>query len=150
MTRRLPILIAIVALALAAAAPAAAGGGSVQRLTNISTVIAVAFPDDFPVASLMRADCDWLQRVQRPNGSAVETMSCRLTTEPPLMRPENQGQPPTTAFVDAGGACVWTSDYWWTVADVPVHASSYRVVVTPSGRVHIKATYPAQPLVCAD
>lgn len=149
MTRRLSAFLAISMLALAAASPVAAAS-SVQRLTDVPTVVAVAFPDNFPAASLMRANCAWLQRVEKPDGSAMETMSCRLTTDPPLMRPENQGQPPKSALVNVGGACTWTSDYWWTVADVPVYASSFRVVVTPAGLVHVTATYPAEPLVCEE
>lgn len=148
MTRRIASLLGFLLLSLAAVAPATAGGGSVQRLEGLSTVVAVAFPDDFPVASLMRADCAWLQRVERADGSAVETMSCRLVTAPPLMFPENQGVPPKSAFIDAGGACTWTSDYWWTVADVPVYADSYRIVITPAGVVHVRAKYPATPLTC--
>lgn len=149
MARRFTTFLALSILVLAVASPVAAAS-SVQRLTNVPTVVAVAFPDNFPVASLMRANCAWLQRVEKPDGSAAETMSCRLTTDPPLMRPENQGQPPKSALVNAGGACIWTSDYWWTVADVPVYASSFRIVVTPAGVVNVTASYPAEPLVCEE
>lgn len=149
MTRRLPVLVAVLALALAVISPVAARS-AVDRIHGIPTVVAVAMPDDFPVASLMRAVCDDIQRVERPDGSAVETASCRLVTEPPLMIPANQGQPPTSTFIDQGGACIWTSDYWWAVADMPVYAASYRVVVTPAGVVHYRATYAAQPLACQE
>ncbi len=152
MTRRFAVLVAVLMLGILAAAPVAAGGpshkASVDILRGVDTVIAVAFPDDFPLGSLSRAHCKVLVRVEARNGSATETAVCRLTTEPPLMFPENQGYAPATKFVDAGGACIWTSDYWWTVADVPVYASSYRVTVWPSGHVLIRAHYPADPLVC--
>ena len=42
---------------------------------------------------------------------ARETQLCELTNDP-VMIPEFQGVPPTQAFTDEPGACVWSSDYW--------------------------------------
>ncbi len=154
MTRRLAVLVAVLALSLAAALPAAAGGppdkSSVNILRGVDTVVAVALPDDFPIGSLSRAHCKLLVRVEGHDGSAAETAACRLTTQPPLMFPENQGYAPSTKFIDSGGACIWTSDYSWTVLDIPVYASSYRITVWPSGHVLIQAHYPADPLACGE
>jgi hypothetical protein len=64
------------------------------------------------------------------------------------MVPAFQGQPPRQAFTFGGGACEWTSDYWVARDGSIVMASSFRYVVTPSGRVNITADYPAEPLDC--
>ncbi len=153
MKHRIPALVAVLLLGIVTASPVAAGGPahkSVDILRGVDTVVVVAFPDDFPIGSLSRAYCGILIRVERHDGSATETAVCRLTTEPPLVFPENQGYAPESKFVDVGGPCTWTSDYWWTVADVPVYASDFRVTIWPSGLVFIRANYPAEPLVCED
>jgi hypothetical protein len=138
---------AAVILCVAAASPAIAGGASVDRIENIETVLAVALPDDFPMGSLMRADCAWVQRVELPDGSARETQVCDLTNEP-VMIPEFQGMPPERAFHNSGGPCQWHSDYWFAKEGSDVLASSFRYVVTPSGKVIAHSWYPAEPLVC--
>jgi hypothetical protein len=144
--------VAAIALALssilAAVAPvAAAGPAAVDRVGGIDTVLAVRSGDDFPIASLMRATCDRSQFLTRPDGTGVETMHCRLSSEP-VMISELQGAPPARAFSLRGGACVWTSDYWFTKNGSIVMAERFSYAVTPSGRVNVKAEYPAEPLVC--
>jgi hypothetical protein len=134
-------------LALALASPASAGGGWVDRITDVDTVVAVRMDDDFPLASLMRARCEFAQFVQRPGGSGVENLHCELSDEP-VMIPAFQGAPPSSAFTLAGGACVWTSDYWFARDGSLVMASSFHLVVTPSGRVNVTAFYPSAPLDC--
>lgn len=129
------------------ATAALAGGASTDRIEDFGSVVAVALPDDFPVASLMRADCSFVERVQRPDGSAKETLVCDLSDEP-VMNPDFQGVPPSRAFIDTGGECIWSSDYWWNTNETEVYADSFRVVVTPSGKVHATSTYSAEPLVC--
>jgi hypothetical protein len=131
------------------ASPVAAGGGSVEIIRDFDTVLAVARPVDFPVASLMRARCAFVVRVERPDGSARETQVCELSDEP-VMIPQFQGAPPTRAFIDEAGACVWHSDYWAYRDGSDVLASSVRIVVTPSGQVMATSTYPAEPLVCSE
>ncbi len=140
-------LIALVVMCTALSSPVAAAGGWVERLSNVQSVLAVALPEDFPVASLMRANCSSLIRIERPDGSAIEIQDCLLSDEP-VMIPAFQGAPPNRAFVNGGGPCVWTSDYWFTVAGTDVSASSFRYTVTPSGRVHVRSEYPAEPLSC--
>lgn len=148
MFRRLPIVIVTVLVcALLVGSPVAAGGASTQRIEDFGSVLAVRFDADFPLASLMRVDCDWLVRVERPDGSATETMHCALS-DAPVMIPEFQGSPPERAFRHGGGDCTWTSDYWWSVLDAPVYASSFSYVVTPSGNVRATSTYPSEPLTC--
>ena len=147
MSRRVPILSSVALMASLLCAPVAVGGASVDRIESFGTVLAVAFPESFPIGSLMRADCDWLTRVEHPDGSAEETMHCTLSDEP-VMIPEFQGSPPLQAFRFSGGACTWTSDYWWTVIDAPVYAESFSYVVTPSGQVQTRASFPAEPLSC--
>jgi hypothetical protein len=129
------------------AGPAAAGGARVDRLENIETVLAVRMDADFPLASLMRADCSRLIRVERPDGSATEIQDCQLSDRP-VMIPAFQGVAPATAFVHDAGPCLWHSDYWFSVDGSDVLASSVSYTVTPSGNVHARSEYPAQPLTC--
>jgi hypothetical protein len=147
MTRRLAFATIIVLLSASLATPVAAARASVDRIEDLDTVLAVAMPDDFPIASLMRATCTFVIRVERPDGSATETQICQLSDEP-VMIPAFQGAPPDRAFRNAGGACIWQSDYWFAADGSTVMASSFRYVVTPSGRVRATSHYPAEPLVC--
>ena len=135
-----------VAILVASVVPAAAKA-SVDRIENVDSVLAVATPEDFPVASLMRAECAWVQRVELPDGSATESQACNLSDEP-VMIPEFQGSSPTRAFHNSTGPCQWTSDYWLAKDGSVVFASSVSYVVTPSGEVHARSWYPAEPLVC--
>lgn len=147
MSGRAISMAAVILWGMASASPAAADQASVSRVGDFGSVLAVAAPDDFPMRSLMRADCALLTRVERPDGSAVETEVCTLSDEP-VMVPEFQGVAPDRAFLLEGGPCEWTSDYWWYTADTPVYADSYSYVVTPSGMVRATSTYPAVPLDC--
>jgi hypothetical protein len=145
---RSTVLAAVLAMALMPAT--ASAQGQTEILEDIETVVAVADPasPDFPVASLMRADCDYLVRVEAEDGSSHEWMSCTLSDEP-LDIPENQGTVPEAAVIDAGGECIWGSDYWTATDGSVVYASEFEVVALPSGRVHSWAAFPAEPLECA-
>ena len=145
--RAAAVALAALSIILATTSVSAAGPADVDRIEDIDTVLAVRFGDDFPVASLMRATCDWAQFVQRPDGSGVEKLHCQLSSEP-VMIPEFQGSPPETAFTHGSGPCLWTSDYWFAKDESIVMAESVSYVVTPSGRINITAEYPAEPLVC--
>ena len=141
-------MIALLGIAAAvSASPVAAGGALVDRIGKFDAVLAVAMPDTFPIRSLMRATCTSLVRVERPDGSATEIQNCELN-DYPVMIPEFQGTPPTTTFVHTGGACQWHSDYWFHTAGSDVLAASFLYTVTPSGHVHVKSEYPADPLDC--
>jgi hypothetical protein len=144
---RRPLLMALFGLVIAVPTPVAASGARVDRLENFDTVLAVAMPEDFPIASLMRAHCTQLIRVEQPDGSASEVQDCELSTEP-VMIPAFQGVPPTRAFILEGGACQWFSDFWGNTAGIDVLASSFRYTVTPSGHVHVRSEYPAEGLAC--
>lgn len=147
MWKRASMLILPGVLALSTVGPVAATGASVDRLEGFETVLAVAMPDDFPVASLMRADCSSLIRIERPDGSATEIQDCQLSDRP-VMIPVFQGAPPERAFVNAAPPCVWHSDYWFYKAGLDVPAAGVQYTVTPSGHVHAVSEYSAQPLVC--
>jgi hypothetical protein len=147
MRKRVPMIVILGALLAATAVPVAAKGASVERLANIPTVLAVRMEADFPIASLMRANCTSLIRVERPDGSATEIQDCQLSDEP-VMIPAFQGVPPKTAFLLEDGPCVWHSDYWFAVAGLDVMAERVRLTVTPSGHVHATSEYPAVPLAC--
>ena len=145
--RAAAVALAALSIILAATPVSAAGPATIDRIEDIDSVLAVRFGDDFPVASLMRATCEWAQFVERPDGSGIETLHCELSSEP-VMIPEFQGSPPATAFIHGGGPCLWTSDYWFAKDKSIVMAESFSYVVTPSGRINITAEYPAEPLVC--
>lgn len=147
MSKRVLIVTVAVLVGLAAASPVSATRASVGVIENFDTVLAVAMPQDFPMGSLMRANCSRLVRVEQPDGTAIETQTCQLSSEP-VMIPAFQGAPPERAFRLSGGACTWTSDYWWRVADSPVYAESFSYVVSPGGTVRAISTYPADPLSC--
>ncbi len=144
-----PLAVTTIALitAFAVAGPAAAGAATVDRIANVETFLVVAFGDDFPIASISRADCTFTQLVVRPDGSATETMHCRLNDNP-VSVPEYQGSAPQVAFHNWGGPCEWVSDYWYAKNESIVFADSYRYVVTPGGLVFAQATYPAEPVAC--
>jgi hypothetical protein len=144
--RRRFVVMALV-LATAAALPAAAVTATVERVDDVSTVVAVAFPDDFPVGSLSRADCAFVQRVTLPDGSAEETQVCELS-DVPVMIPEFQGTAPDRALVHHGGPCEWLSDFQFVRYGLDEYADGYLLVVTPAGRVTVTSTYPAAPLDC--
>ena len=146
MLRRVVMMVLLAGSSLGIASPIAASG-SVDTIRDFDSVVAVARSADFPVASLMRVHCTVVVRVERPDGSARETQLCELT-DVPVMIPEFQGVPPTQAFIDEPGACVWSSDYWAYKNGTNVLASSIRIVVTPSGHVMATSTYPAEPLLC--
>ena len=143
--RALVTMISVV-LCLAVPLPATANDRT-DTVRDFGSVVAVARPADFPNASLMRADCAFVHRTERADGSAIETQSCELSDEP-VMVPAFQGSPPDRAFIDEGGPCLWASDYWFHHDGSEVYADSYRLVVTPSGSVQARATYPAAPLTC--
>jgi hypothetical protein len=145
--RSAAVALAASSIILAATPVSAAGPATVDRIEDIDTVLAVRFGDDFPVASLMRATCDWAQFVERPDGSGIEKLHCELSAEA-VMIPEFQGSPPATAFIHGGGPCLWTSDYWFAKEGSIVMAESFSYVVTPSGLINITAEYPAAPLAC--
>ena len=148
MWKRVSMLWLLAVLASAVGSPVAAKGASVDRLEGFESVVIVAMPNNFPIGSIMRADCSSLIRIERPDGSATEVQDCQLS-DSPVMIPDFQGQPPTRAFVFDAPACAWHSDYWFYTAGLDVLALSVHLVVTPSGHVHAVSEYPAQPLDCA-
>ena len=141
------MIVLLGAAAISTAAPVAAGSAKVDRLGSFETVLAVRMGDDFPLASLMRADCSSLIRIERPDGSATEIQDC-LLSDRPVMIPEFQGVAPSRTFILTGPACEWHSDYWFWTAELDVLASSISYTVTPSGHIHARSEYPAEPLVC--
>lgn len=147
MWKRVSMLVLLAGIASAIGNPVAAGGATVDRLEGFESVVIVGMPADFPVGSIMRADCSTLIRIERPDGSATEIQDCQLSDRP-VMIPEFQGRPPSRAFVFDSPACAWHSDYWFYAAGLDVLASSVHLVVTPSGHVHAVSEYPAQPLAC--
>ena len=148
--KRLLVSLGIAAFAISSTiGPVTAAEVSVQLIRNFPAVVAVRPPSspDFPLKSLMRANCNWLYRVVRPNGSSIETQKCRLSTQP-VMIPEFQGKVPRHRVASVSGPCEWHSDYWLNTDGTDVMASGVRVLVTPRGEVFATSWYPREPLVC--
>jgi len=148
--KRLFIPLAIALLAVSATTGAvSAGKVRVQLIRHFPTVVAVRPPTspDFPVNSLMRADCRWLYRVVQPNGSSIETQKCKLSDEP-VMVPEFQGEVPDQRVEYRVGRCTWHSDYWFANKGTDVLALWAQVLVTPRGEVFVTSKYPRKPLDC--
>ena len=79
---RAVVIVVAILLSLAVSLPAASTAEP-DTVTNFGSVVAVARPSDFPVASLMRADCAFVQRVERPDGSAIATGPLTSVTSAP-------------------------------------------------------------------
>jgi hypothetical protein len=150
MSRRIRAALMVATLgALLVPSLAVAQDRQIELLEDVQTVLAVAPIEDplSPVGAIMRADCPFLVRIEAEDGSSQEFASCMLTDEP-VDVPENQGSVPLEPFVESGGECIWTSDYAWATIDAPVFASEFETVALPSGRVHLWAAFPAEPLEC--
>lgn len=144
---RAAVLATVLAMVIALSATSALAGAESDRLEGpFETVVPVAFADNPAGVELMFAECDFVHRVVRPDGTAKETETCQLT-DPFFVFP---GSPPSSAFNISGDACVWFSDYFTQTSGEDVAADSIRITVTPSGRVNITSTYPAEPIPPSD
>lgn len=144
-SRRLTVLSVVLVLAVALLAPAAVAKATVDRIEGpFVTVVPTAFADNPAGVELMFAECDFVQRVEKPNGSAVENQHCQLLA-PFVVFP---GEPPSEAFTNTAGECIWFSDYHDLTSGDMVWAESVRLTVTPSGQVSVTTRYPAEPLEC--
>ncbi len=140
-------MVSVVLLTLGVIAPAMAAGAITDRIEGpFTTVVPTAYADNAIGVELMFAECDFVKRVQRPDGSATETQKCELT-EPFF---EFGGTPPEEAFRNKAGECIWWSDYWAQVDGSIVLASSISLTVMPSGQVRATSTYAADPLTPED
>lgn len=129
------------AAALIASPTAASAKASVDRVGPFTTVVPVAFADNAAGVELMFAECDFVQRVEKPDGSSVETQHCNLTG--PFV--EFPGTPPERAFTNTAGTCTWFSDYFLQDTGESLAADSVRLTVTPSGKVSVTTKYPPNP-----
>jgi hypothetical protein len=66
----------------------------------------------------------------------------------PPSDPRIPGDAPDRALVYEAGACEWLSDFAFAKDGTDEYAKSYRVVVTPSGKVHASSSYPAEAMDC--
>lgn len=142
--RRLLAIGATTGLLLATTVPASAAHAkaSVDRVEGpFTTVVPVAFAENPAGVDLMFAECDFVQRVEKPDGSSVETQRCNLT-EGFVVFP---GMPPESAFTNTAGTCTWFSDYFAQTTGESLAADSVRLTVTPSGKVSVTTMYPPNP-----
>jgi hypothetical protein len=140
-TSRVTVLSLVLALVIGVSASAALAKGSVDRVGPFVTVVPVAFADNPAGVELMFAECDFVQRVEKPDGSSVETQHCQLTD--PFF--EFPGTPPERAFTNTAGSCTWFSDYFLQTTGESLAADSVRLTVTPSGKVSVTTMYPPNP-----
>lgn len=147
-TRLLATLAGVTTVTALIASPTVASAkATVDRVGPFTTVVPVAFNDptsDNPDGvALMFAECDFVQRVEKPDGSSVETQHCQLT-EPFFVFP---GTPPERALTSTSGECTWFSDYFLTTTPEaePLAAEKARLTVTPSGKVNVTTFYPPNP-----
>ncbi len=126
-------------------------GERADVVLDFDTVVSVVRPEnpDFPVASLMNADCAFALWVPADDGSAREWLACTLN-ETPMDVAEYQGVPPAETITETGGECIWRSDYWYQTDRRQIAASAYELTVTPGGQVFGWSDYPAEPLDCPD
>lgn len=138
---RVAVVSALLIAGLGATA-ASADEAVVERLEGpFETAVGVAEADNPAGFELMFAECDFVQRVTRPNGTATETQHCQITG--PYV--DFPGAIPDSAYVASGGDCLWASDYFLTMTGEVVVAESVTQIVTPSGRVNVTATYGPNP-----
>ena len=141
-TSRVTVLSVVLALVIGVSASAALAKATVDRVEGpFETVVPVALADNPAGVELMFAECDFVQRVEKPDGSSVETQHCQLT-EPFVAFP---GTPPERAFTNTAGSCVWFSDYFLQTTGESLAADSVRLTVTPSGKVSVTTMYPQNP-----
>jgi hypothetical protein len=119
--------------------------GQAEVLQDISSSIRYEDPATGDLVPAL-VDCDVLVHVLAEDGSANEWQACTLSEE----QPTGPVTPPTTPVTGSGGECIWSSDYWANTDGSQVAAASYELTVTPSGRVYVWTTYPAEPLACPE
>lgn len=140
------LLASVLALVVALAAPATAGGASTDQVTDVETALIVSSDDGIYAL----ADCKFVKRVEKPDGSAKETQKCEVTGLFNLADDTPFVGELQHAYHETFGECSWVSDYWiatvgGALADLVV-ADGGQSTVTPSGKVTVKSTYPADPI----
>ena len=72
-TSRVAVLSVVLGLVVGLSASAAVARANVDRVEGpFATVVPVALADNPAGVELMFAECDFVQRVEKPNGTAVE------------------------------------------------------------------------------
>jgi hypothetical protein len=133
------------AFLLAALPAAVTGAGTAEMVQDFDSFIRYTDPTTGEgVRALVH--CDVLVHLQADDGSANEWQACSLSEDQPM----GPVAPPATAVVEPSGECIWTSDYDATGDGSYAAASSVELTVTPSGRVYVWTTYPAEPLACPE
>jgi hypothetical protein len=128
------VVVATAAIAFGANGALAGNGASVLQ----AKLPTGGFFDVNGVPTLYIFTCNE-NRVQRPDGSATESMNCRL--DPGQTAPRKAVQ-----YSTAPGFNQWFSDFW--LNSVPGFAGPFftydvHAVLTPSGVVNLSATYAA-------
>lgn len=120
-----------------------------HRVDGFKTLVPVVDPslEGSLDGSLMNAGCWSTWWLEYGDGTFEERLVCELMNDP-VDPPAWQASWPTEQVTLTGGACEWTSDFWAVTDGSDVHASSYEVTTTPSGRVLGFAAYPAEALDC--
>jgi hypothetical protein len=129
----MPFIAAVAVVALWASTASGGNGSTVLRGTFDSNFVFLVNG----TSVFYTFTCDE-QRVQKPGGSASESMNCQLDP--------GQQAPSTASKMDP--SFQWGSDFYWIGPTPPGFAggnvtSDFHGVLTPSGEVNISATYAA-------
>ncbi len=152
-------VVGVMVFALSMATPVSAGGAQTDKWPEPFESGTITNFDPFTIGLM---DCDVLRRVELPDGSSKETMSCDLNgiyllpadDGPPSLCVDPECGPPEKALRYEGGGCdTWMSDWSLLTTGDVVFAERAEVVVTPSGKVHATTWYgpdPLTPEVCEE
>ena len=153
MLRRMISLGAVMVMMFAISAPVSAGGATTDSWNDPFDSGALVSLDPLTVGLM---ECDLLKRVEKPDGSSKETISCDLTGV--YLMFEDPDGPPSVCFAPecgppertfraprAGGCDTWQSDWSLLTAGEVIFADRVNQTVTPSGKVNATTWYSADP-----
>ena len=167
--RRIGLFVAVMVLVGGLAVPAVAGGAEADRVEFVVSTAFVSTDPNNGIVVFAFMGCRFVHRVENPDGSAVETQTCFIFDNSPYLqlkynpgtgtfeRTEVEGGLPSSAltitapptpFGPFHSDCDWASDYWTIKDGSTVFAESWRMTVSPSGRVYMVSYYPAVPVTC--
>ena len=146
MIRRLVMVAVAVTLVIAVVLPAYAGPAVVGKLKAFYTS---ALQGD---GEFQWVYCSQATRIVKPDGSAVEEYECELSGwvegSPPGMGPDIFGEtvyPKKAMRFNDDTGWFYFSDFLFLQDGSVCFADEWREQLTPSGKVHFKAVYGADP-----
>ncbi len=133
---------------VSAGSPPAGTVVSEHSVSDFGSLVLVAEGDSLD-GSVMRADCTSAVWLTYEDGTYEEQVQCTLSDDP-VDPPEWQGARPAQTVTISGGACEWTSDFWFQTDGSDVWASAYEFTITPDGQVTGRMSYGSELLDCSE